>query len=103
MAGAGGKADVIVNVRHKPCQVMVCRRYGQDPKKNFCNPWTHSYIGKVSPLIVATREIAIENYRKWILGEAFEDVEPDRLLWILENLPSLAGVLEKLANEWVTE
>lgn len=102
----------IVNIKTQPCDVYVGR---QNNKTHFGNPFSHIAHSTIKH-VVATREEAVSSFEKWILGEAHEDVEPDRLLWILENLHTLKGktlgcwcapkachasVLERLANEWV--
>ena len=40
---------------------------------------------------VETREDSIESFRRWILGEAHQDIEPERRKWILANLMPLRG------------
>ena len=40
---------------------------------------------------VNTREESIEECRKWLLGEAHHDLEPERRQWILDNLYRLRG------------
>lgn len=35
---------------------------------------------------VATHEESIEEHRKWLMGEAHHDLEPERRQWILDNL-----------------
>lgn len=53
--------------------------------QHFGNPFSPLYISKAS-VKVNSRDEAIDNFEKWIRGEAFNDVEPERRKWILKNL-----------------
>jgi hypothetical protein len=59
-----------------------------NPEQHFGNPFSHS-SRSLATVIVKTRKEAIENFRKWILGEDFLDVEPVRRAWVLLHLPEL--------------
>jgi hypothetical protein len=105
----------IVNIQKEPFEVYVGRRFLSHKDKHFGNPFSHIKNSMVAPeRRVATREEAILCFEAWILGEAFEEIEPDRRLWILQNVKSLKGkvlgchckplachaeILERLANE----
>lgn len=40
---------------------------------------------------VANRQEAIKAYAQWLQGETYQDVEPTRRQWILDNLQVLKG------------
>ncbi len=105
----------IVNAHDTRCDVFVGPRPAE-PNAHFGNPFSH--VGhSTTKVVVESREEANRCYEAWLKGDEFQEIEPKRLLWILENLPSLkgrilgdwvypipsnAGVLEKLLNEWVS-
>jgi hypothetical protein len=55
---------------------------------HFGNPWSHK--GGLG-IKVDTREQSIENFRKWLDGSDFQDVEPERRKWVIENIGTLKG------------
>lgn len=55
-----------------------------DVPLHFGNPW--SLHKAVDGLRAKNRIEAILNYRAWLRGQAFGDVEPERRKWILDNL-----------------
>lgn len=55
------------------------------------NPWTHKPTGTLAEFVVADRKTAIENYKKWLTGEDFKDVLPEKRQWILNNIHLLRG------------
>jgi hypothetical protein len=55
------------------------------------NPFSHLYSTNVATIKVKTRDEAIECFRQWISGTAFQSVEPERRAWILANLKDLKG------------
>lgn len=60
------------------------------------NPWSHKN-NTLAEFQVNTREEAIENYRKWLSGEDFENVLIEQRKWILKNLPCLK---DKILGCW---
>jgi hypothetical protein len=59
-----------------------------DTIKHFGNPFSHLSYSKAS-VIVATREESISAFKQWIDGTNYKEVEPERRLWILNNLDKL--------------
>lgn len=57
----------------------------------FGNPWTHKER-TAADFVVASRHEAIQNYRKWLIGEDFQNVFPERRQKILDNLHKLRGL-----------
>lgn len=55
---------------------------------HFGNPFGRTGIATV---IVPSKTIAIRNFRRWLDGVEFQEVEPQRRDWILQNLGSLKG------------
>lgn len=77
------------------------------------NPWSHKG-GTKADFVVDTRDEAVDNYERWLKGEAFQNVHKARRAAILRRLPELKGktlgcwcwprrchgdVLLKMANE----
>lgn len=91
---------------------------GVDENLNYGNPWSHGgYQGTIKTKSIAE---AVDNYEKWLRGEDFVDVEPQRRQWILDQVnsgalngqrllyfkkgyKSHADVLAKIVNEKTTE
>ena len=57
---------------------------------HFGNPFSHKK-GTLATKVVKTRDDAINCFRAWLKGEAFQNIEPERRQWILANLESLRG------------
>jgi len=60
------------------------------------NPFSHLYSlshvhSGVAKIKVSSHREAVEAYRQWLKGEAYQDVEPERRQWILDNLHVLDG------------
>jgi len=62
----------------------------KDSDEHFGNPFSHKK-SDIAQVKVKTREESIDLFRKWILGEKNCDIDPDRRLWILDNLERLRG------------
>jgi len=80
-------ATRVVNIRRGKCTVYIGRE--KDKKMHYGNPWSHRPGHDV--IIVATREESIANYDKWLDGTDFQDIQPERRQWILDNLHVLKG------------
>lgn len=79
---------------------------GVNENFHFGNPWSHAgYQGTISTGSLSEAEaeqnpnwkgtvkdtavsIAADNYEKWLKGEAFQDVEPERRKWIIDLVNS---------------
>ena len=56
---------------------------------HFGNPFSHMNVA--GTVKVDSREEAIECFRLWIAGAAYEEIDPDRRRWIIDNLSRLKG------------
>jgi hypothetical protein len=79
----------VVNVRKSEYDVYCGRPKGNE-KFHYGNPFSHNPRSKAE-IVVATREESIDACRRWLEGEAYQDVEPERRVWILEHLHELKG------------
>lgn len=78
----------VVNIAHTPCDIYVGRR--MNIAEHYGNPFSHK--ANTQGLVkVESRDEAVACFELWITGEAFEEVEPHRRKWILENLSVLRG------------
>jgi hypothetical protein len=76
----------VVHVKVSPYDMYIGRRFGgATPHAHFGNPFSHK-TGTLASVVLETREAAVNAYRQWLLGEAYEHVEPVRRRWILNNL-----------------
>ena len=55
---------------------------------HFGNPFSH-LSGTLAAVHVGSRDEAVKAHRDWLAGTAYQDVEPERRQWILDNLESL--------------
>jgi len=80
----------IINV-HGPGRkygyVYVGRKFTGD--KHFGNPFSH--LGLSNVVVVPDRDAACDAFEKWITSESYQDVEPERRQWIINNLNKLRG------------
>lgn len=77
----------VVNVKNERCDIYIGRR---DNGLHFGNPFTHLPLKNTKASIqVGSREEAVEAYRKWLKGEAYQDYDQVRKEWILQRLPEL--------------
>lgn len=80
---------VVVNKNFQPCDVYIGRTL-MSPF-HFGNPFTHT-PGRVGDIIVVKdRDTAVFYFQRWLEGLMFVDHEPERRMWILENMESLRG------------
>ena len=73
--------STVVNIRSEECEVYIGRKKGEP--NHFGNPFQ---IGKDG-----SRQEVIRKFREWINGIAYQNVEPERRQWILQNLHLLEG------------
>ena len=57
---------------------------------HFGNPFSH-LPGTLAGILVGSRDEAVQAFGEWLDGTAWQEVEPARRLWILENIESLRG------------
>ena len=78
----------------KELQGIDALRHPDANGMHFGNPFTHleSEVrsGRASILTKNVQE-AVQNFEQWLRGEAFQDIEPERRQWILDQINS--GVL----------
>lgn len=56
----------------------------------FGNPFTHKE-GTQAQVVVGSREEAVQAFRDWLAGTAWQEVEPERRQAILDAIPTLKG------------
>ena len=77
----------VVNIKVDSCDIYI----GRSPHKKFHygNPFTHipfkHFAGNLASVEVNNRDESINCFRQWIEGSKWQDIEPERRLWILEN------------------
>ena len=76
----------VVHCKREKYDVYIGRQYNVGIE-HFGNPWSHN--ANANAILVETREIAVDNCRKWLNGEDFQNIEPDRRSWILSQIPKL--------------
>ena len=75
----------LVNCRDSHYDVFIGKT---NSELHFGNPFGHvSYI--LPDIKVKSREEAVTNYEKWLLGKDFLDLDQKRRKWILSQLPLL--------------
>lgn len=57
---------------------------------NWGNPFSHKRES-IADIILPTVEDCVDAYRKWLRGEAYHDLFPEKRKWILDNLYRLQG------------
>lgn len=77
----------VVHCKQRGYDVYIGRASGNH---HFGNPFAHK-LSKFDCVVVKTREDAVAAFRDWIMGVAWQDVEPERREWIIQQLPSLKG------------
>lgn len=78
--------STVVNLKTDKYDVYIGRRRGNPiPHGHFGNPFSHKK-GTLAVLELQSREECVIAYRKWLKGEDYHDVEPERRQWILNNL-----------------
>ncbi len=77
----------VVNLRKEKYSKYIGRK---DEPMHYGNPFS---IGKsnLAKMVMPNRYEALLAFYDWLKGTRFQDVEPGRRSWILENLESLRG------------
>lgn len=70
------------------CDVYIGRRRGTE--EHFGNPFSHKG-DTLAQIVLPNRGAAIQAYRDWLAGTAWQDVEPKRRLWVIAHIPELVG------------
>lgn len=78
--------NFVVHKMRAPFDVYI----GRGLDSIFGNPFTHQN-GTAAKIVVGSREEAVQAFRDWITGKAYQDVEPERRQAIRDALPSLKG------------
>lgn len=71
-----------------PTALYIGRTAKSSNPYHFGNPFSHLETS-VASVKVSTREISIQAYREWLQGIAYQDIEPERRQWILNNLDKI--------------
>lgn len=79
----------IVHCKRSTFDVYVGRP-GKPTPWHWGNPFSHK-AGTLAAVKVATAEEAVQAFEDWLDGTVHLEIEPERRLWILNSLPSLAG------------
>lgn len=79
-----------VNIYKEKCDVYCGRPKGSGVKFHYGNPFSNKPDSK-AVVVLPKGEDCIEACRKWLDGEAYNDVEPERRQWILDHLHELKG------------
>lgn len=75
----------IVNIRIDKCDVFIGRTNNLN---HWGNPFTHLDIPTRARIKVNTAQESVQAFKDWLLGLKYQDVEPERRKWILENMQS---------------
>lgn len=62
----------------------------RDGHEHFGNPFGF-YAGTKATVMVSSRDESVQAYEDWLAGTRYNEVEPERWLWILKNLYKLRG------------
>lgn len=57
---------------------------------HFGNPFTHLNYGTAT-VKVNSREEAVQAFKEWLDGTKWQEIEPQRRQWILDNIDTLRG------------
>lgn len=63
---------------------------GGDQLHHFGNPFSHLQNSRAT-VVVASQQMAVLEFEKWIRGTAWKTLEQERRRWILKNLDKLEG------------
>lgn len=80
----------VVNLRHDCYDIYIGRK--SDSKFHFGNPFSHLSKSLAGVKVNSIQE-AVDAYRNWLLGIQYQEIEPERRLWILENLFTLENAI----------
>jgi len=78
--------SLVVHCKQSPYDVYIGRGNGSI----FGNPFTHKE-GTQAQVVVESRAEAVQAFRNWLAGTAYQDVEPERRQAILDAIPMLKG------------
>ena len=59
--------------------------------EHYGNPFTHKATKTLAQVVLPTCKEAIEAFRLWLLGEAYQEVNPEQRQWVLANASALQG------------
>jgi hypothetical protein len=77
----------VVNLRKEKYSQYIGR---QDKTFHYGNPFS---IGKsnIAKMVMPNRHEALLAFHDWLEGARFQDVEPERRAWVVENIEALRG------------
>jgi hypothetical protein len=85
----GKEQTKVVNLKKSKYDTYIGRPEG-NVFFHYGNPFSHNPNSK-AVIILKTRKESIEAFSKWLNGEDYCDVEPERRKWILEHIHELKG------------
>lgn len=77
---------VVVNMNGGDHTRYIGRKH--DGSMHYGNPFSHNPKWGIA---CDNRKESIDNYRLWLAGNSFSDLEPERRMWILRNVENLRG------------
>lgn len=77
----------VVDLNKERYEIYIGRKVA---KFHYGNPFTYKFSA-IAEVVVSTRKESVDAFRKWIKGLEYQDVEPERRQWILDNLSNLKG------------
>lgn len=80
-------SNLVVHCKREPYQIYIGR---ERTKYHFGNPFSHKE-NSLAEVTVETAEDACEQFRKWVEGEDWKELDQERRQWILDNLKYLKG------------
>lgn len=85
----GKKKTKVVHCKKDSFDVYIGRPKGKE-QFHFGNPFTWK-AGTKASVVLPEGTDCIEAFREWLEGTDYQDVEPERRQWILDNLHTLKG------------
>lgn len=70
--------------------IYIGRPKGGQNNQHYGNPFTH-LVNTTAKVVLGNREEAVKAFEQWILGTGYQNIEPERRQWILDNLDKLKG------------
>lgn len=86
---ADAESPLVVHCKRAAFDVYIGRP-ADDAPMHYGNPFAIK-DGTKATVILPSRNEAIAAFYNWLAGEAWQDIEPTRRVWIVANLPTLRG------------
>lgn len=83
VANLNHRESFYTDYRFKPTVYIGRKNFGM----HYGNPFSHLPLRQTKDAVqVKTRQEAVDAFRDWLDGKAYQDVETKRRAWILENM-----------------